>query len=63
MLLFILFILFFAAILELSVCIDGFLKEYLLSFTNTTVNLIDALFRVKNTGSLFTSIINRSIRV
>ena len=57
----ILFIVFISLILELNVYIDGLNKEYLLSFTYTIVIVIGALFRVKNTGLLLISIINRSI--
>ena len=56
-----LFILFNGVTLELNVCIDGFIKENLLSRTNTIVIFMGTLFLVKKTGSLFTSIINRSL--
>ena len=57
-----LFILFISLILSLKHSIEGFMKEYLLSFNFTMVIFIGALFLVKNTGSPLTSMINRSIK-
>ena len=54
-----LFILFISLILSLKRCNDGLIIVYVLSFNFTMVTLIDALFRVKNSGSPLISIINR----
>ena len=55
------FNLFISLILALKHSIDVFFKEYLLLFNFTIVTLIFALLRVKNSGLLLSSIINKSI--